>query len=409
MILSDNFKTTRVEARFIIDMDKKEVPLLELLSGLLIYTSKNYNTRKDFINKCKDLYDLSVSSNIKEDGKRTSLNIAISFLDGNYAYDNLFEDAVSFLKEIIYNPNIVDDSFDTESYNAINVNVKSDLETIIEDKSGYSKQKLFEVINEDRDDYISRVSKEYTEIIEKESGKSLVDFYKKVIDNSKLNIIVFGNIDFDKTEKIIKDNFSLDNKLNNELVDPNRYYKSYKKVLTRFESDKSSQAKLNIACFFKNNLSSYEKEVVIPVYNLILGGFANSIFFKDIREKHSLCYYIISNFSYYDNLLFIRSGIKKDNYEKVLSLIKKNIKNVADGKIPKNLIEEAKETYISSLKSTMDYPALLINNYYDNKIDNISLFEDRIEMIKNVTMDEVKKIASNVKIDAIYLFGGDSK
>ena len=112
MILSDNFKTTRVEARFIIDMDKNEVPLLELLSSLIIYTTKKYNTRKDFINKCKDLYDLAISSNIKEDCNRTSLNIAISFLDEKYSYDNLFEDAIDFLKEIIFNPNIIDDMFD---------------------------------------------------------------------------------------------------------------------------------------------------------------------------------------------------------------------------------------------------------------------------------------------------------
>ena len=408
MILSDNFKTTRVEARFIIDMDKKEVPLLELLSGLLIYTSKKYNTRKDFINKCKDLYDLSISSSIKEDGKRTSLNISMSFLDDKYSYDNLFEDSIKFLKEVIYNPNVKDDAFDEESYKAVNINITSELETIKEDKGGYSKLRLFEIISEDEKDFISRVGKEYKEIIDNANSKTIYEFYKKVIDNSMLNIIVFGNIDFDKTEKIIKDNF---NDINNKSfeVNPNRYYKPYKKVLTRFESDKSSQAKLNIACFLDDKITPYEKEVIIPVYNLILGGFANSVFFKNIREKHSLCYYIISNFSYYDNLFFIRSGINKDNYDKVISLVKKDIKNVAEGKISESLVEEAKETYISSLKSTMDYPALIVNNFYDNKIDNISLFEDRIENIKKVTLEDVKKVAKKVKIDAIYLFGGDSK
>ena len=407
MILSDNFKTTRVEARFILNMDKKEVPLLELLSSLLIYTSKKYNTRKDFINKCKDLYDSTITSNIKEDGNRVSLDLSISFLDEKYSSNTLFEEAIEFLKEIIYNPNINEEAFDEESYNAVEINLLSDLETIIEDKSRYSKLRLFEIINEDNN-YISRVSKEYKEIIEKSNNKMIYELYNKVINNSKLDIVVFGNIDFNKTEKVIKDKFGNISSIDVD-VNPNKYYKPYKKILTRFESDKSSQAKLNIACFLDDSLSSYEKEIVMPVYNLILGGFANSVFFKNIRETHSLCYYIISNFSYFDNLLVIRSGINKDNYDKVVTLIKKDIKKVANGNIPVELIEEAKETYISTLKSTMDYPPSIVNNYYDNQIDNISLFEDRMDQIKKVTLDDIKKVAGKVKIDAIYLFGGDSK
>ena len=147
----------------------------------------------------------------------------------------------------------------------------------------------------------------------------------------------------------------------------------------------------------------------MQVYNLILGGFANSLFFKNIREKHSLCYYISSNFYYYENILYIRSGISKNNYDKVIELIKKEMKRVKDGKFSESLLEEAKETYTSILKSTMDYPSSLINNYYDNKIDNISLFTDRFEEVKKVSMDDVKKLANKIDMNTIYLFGGDAK
>ena len=57
----------------------------------------------------------------------------------------------------------------------------------------------------------------------------------------------------------------------------------------------------------------------------------------------------------------------------------------------------------------MDYPSSLINNYYDNKIDNISLFTDRFEEVKKVSMDDVKKLANKIDMNTIYLFGGDAK
>lgn len=408
MIYNNNFKTTRIEARFIIDIENKEVPLLELLSNALIYTTKKYNTRKDFINKTKDLYDTIVAGNIKNDGNRISLVLSLSFLDNKYSTDNLLSEVIDFLHEIIFNPNIVDNKFDKESFEAIKLSVNSNLETIIEDKSRYSRLRLFEILNEDNNNYLSPVSKEYKEIIENTNEEDLSNFYNKVINNSKLNIVILGNIDFENTEKLFKDKF--DNFTSKKIdIIPFKEYEKNKKVLTRFESDKSQQAKLNIACNVDSNLSKYEKEVVIQIYNLILGGFANSLFFKNIREKYSLCYYISSNYFYYENILFIRSGISKNNYDKVIELIKKEMKKVQDGKFNESLLSEAKETYISILKSTMDYPSSLISNYYDNKIDGISLFNDRFADIEKVTVDDVKNIAKKIDLNTIYMFGGDSK
>ena len=408
MIFNKNFKTTIIEARFIIDKEKKEVPLMELLSNALIYTTKKYNTRKDFINKTKDLYDAITNVNVKSDGNRTSLILSVSCLDNKYSSDTLFKEVVEFFHEIIYNPNVTDNAFDNESFEAVKLNVNSNLETIIEDKSRYSRLRLFEILNENKKEYVSPVNKEYKEIIESATRSSLYDFYNKVINNCKLDIVILGNIDFDETEKIVKEYFNNSSRKDFS-IEPNVYYDKRKKILTRFETDKSQQAKLNIACNVDKDLSKYEKEVVMQVYNLILGGFANSLFFKNIREKHSLCYYISSNFYYYENILYIRSGISKNNYDKVIELIKKEMKRVKDGKFSESLLEEAKETYASILKSTMDYPSSLINNYYDNKIDNISLFTDRFEEVKKVSMDDVKKLANKIDMNTIYLFGGDAK
>ena len=147
----------------------------------------------------------------------------------------------------------------------------------------------------------------------------------------------------------------------------------------------------------------------MQIYNLILGGFADSLFFKNIREKHSLCYYISSNFSYYENVLYIRSGITKDNYDKIVDLIKKEMKRVVKGDFSNELLDEAKSTYKSMLITAMDYPANLVNNYYDNQIDSISLFKDRMDDIDKVSTEDIKKIASKVKMNTIFLFGGDSK
>jgi len=408
MIFNNNFKTTRVEARIITDIETKEVPILELLSSLLIYSSKKYNTRRMLLNKAKDLYDAIINSNIRIDGNRCSLIVSLSILNNEYAYDNLFNDAIDFLHEIIYNPNIVDGQFDEESFEAVKLILNSNIDTIIEDKSRYARLRLFQILNENDDSYISPLSDEYKNIINTITREEVSRFYNRVINNSTLDLIVLSNTKNENAENIIKNIFD-DTKNKNVFINPNKYYENNKKVITRFESDKTGQAKLAIACNLPNNLSSYEKEIVMPIYNLILGGFPNSLFFKNIREKHSLCYNISSYFYYYENILYIKSGIAKSNYDKTVQLIKKEMKKIRDGSFSEDLLSEAKETYISLLKSTMDYPSSLISNYYDNYLDNISLFSERIKSIEKVSSEDIINIANKVNIHTIYLFGGDSK
>lgn len=408
IIENKNFKTTRMEARLILDVNKKEVPLLELLSNALIYTSKNYKTRKDFVNHQKDLYDTLLIAGIQEEGYRTSLEIAMAFLADKYSYDGLLEDEIKNLYEVLYNPNIDNNSYDEGTYNAILLNYKAYIESLKEDKSKYSRLRLDDIINEDNANYISKLDKEYYKRIVNSTREELASIYNTVINNSKLDIVVLGDIDIDKTEKLFNKIFK-DCKCKNIDINPIKNYEVNKKIITRFEADKSSQSKLDIACVIDKNLTKYQKEVVLQVYNMILGGFANSLFFKNIREKYSLCYYISSNVSYYENSLFIRSGITKENYDKVVDLIKKEMKKLVKGDIPKGLLEDAKKSYITALTIAMDYPSSLVNNYYDNKIDNISLFKDRIEEINKVTIDDIKEVANKIKMNTVFLFGGDSK
>jgi hypothetical protein len=57
----------------------------------------------------------------------------------------------------------------------------------------------------------------------------------------------------------------------------------------------------------------------------------------------------------------------------------------------------------------MDYPSSLMNNYYDNYIDKISLFNERINSIEKVSMEDIVNVANKINIHTIFLYGGDSK
>ena len=140
---------------------------------------------------------------------------------------------------------------------------------------------------------------------------------------------------------------------------------------------------------------------------MILGGSSESKLFRNVREKNSLCYYISSNSNKIDNLLFITSGIAKSNMKKVVSLVKKELKNIQNGKITEDEIEKAKVKYISLVEEMYDYPSQIISYYYASEILNSDLPEERKKMVEKVTKEDIISVSKKIYIDTIYLLGGE--
>ena len=166
-------------------------------------------------------------------------------------------------------------------------------------------------------------------------------------------------------------------------------------VTERIEEDKINQSKLTIGCKLEN-LTEFEKNYVLTLYNIILGGGSESLLFQKIREENSLCYYISSSSNKVDNLLIISSGISKSNFKKTVSLIKKELKNIEKGNFDEGLIERAKIRYKSILDEIYDYPNQIISAYYAVEVLNTDFPEVRKEKIMSVTKEDIIKMSKKI-------------
>ena len=156
-------------------------------------------------------------------------------------------------------------------------------------------------------------------------------------------------------------------------------------------------------------MSKFEREYVLNIYNLILGATADSKFFKNIREKYSMCYYVSSVGNKLDNLFIITSGIAKENFEKMTTLINKEMNDMIEGNFSNEDIENAQKYYLSILEEVEDKPSQIISSYYAIDLMGIDPIETRKEKIMEVTKEDIMKLASKVSIDTIFLLGGDKK
>ncbi len=406
MIKTDKFKVTTIELIFCNEIKKEEITITNFLASSMCYTTKKYNTKIEFAKKLEELYSAKVFPSCYRLGKAYNVDINMNILNDKYSEKGLLKKGLDFLKEIVFNPNINNSSFDEKTFNVVKNDEKSQIEKEKEDPRRYSLLKLLENVNPD--EKYSYNTNGYLEDLEKITRENLCDFYKKYINDSIIDLFVVGDIDFEEVEELVKQRFNFKG---NKKIDFDPIIESKKhniKIKELYEKDNTNQAKLSIACTLEN-LTKYERFYVLNLYNIILGGSADSKFFKNIREKYSLCYYVSSLGNKLDNLILITSGITKDNYNKMMTLIKKEMNDMKKGNFSLDDLDKAKKYYLSLLEEIDDKPNQIIASYYAMDKINTDSLEERKRKTEKITKEEIMALGEKVFLDTSFLLGGDKK
>ena len=405
MIHTDKFKTITIEIIFQNKIEKKKITITNFLASMLSYSTKKFPTKNSLMLQMQDLYSVKLFPSCYRIGKCYNVDFNMCFLNEKYTEIGMYEKSLELLKNIIFDPNVNFESFDETSFNIVKNDEKSQIERIKEDPRKYSIIRMLQSLNEK--EVFSYSEYGYINDLEKITPNNLYQFYKEFINNSVIDIFIVGNIDFKETENLIKDKFKF------------RIFKKYKinpvlnNIIARkktqiiFEKEKTLQSKLSIGCVI-NNMTKFEREYVLNIYNLILGATADSKFFKNIREKYSICYYISSIGNKLDNLLIITSGINKENFDKTFSLIKKEMNDIQNGIFTDEEIENAKKYYLSLLEEALDNPNQIISSYYAMDLWEVDSLEKRKVEINKVTREDVINFSKKIYIDTVFLLGGDN-
>ena len=403
VIKTNNFKTVRVEVKFRNVVKKEEITLRNLLKMVLIESTKKFDTERKFVIESEELYDLKLSSTSSRVGNFTTLSFNLTFLNEEYTEKGLHNKSLDFLMEVLFNPNVSNNKFDSLSFN----NCVNKLEkSIMGRKDNKTKYSIFALLQHMGDYAYSYDQYGYLSDLKNIDEAKLYEYYKKVLMNDLVDVYVIGNVDSNEIKEYFINNFKINSfkkEKMNVLIDevlPRKRVKVFK------EEDDVNQTKIAIGLRF-NDVSEYERKYVLYVYNEILGGSGNSLLFDTVREKNSLAYYINSIAQGYDNLLIIYTGIDKDRVDLGLKLIKKTIKDIEKGKFTLDMFNNAVNMITSSLKLSLETQPSVINNYYAMNILNSDDINTRISKFEKVTKEDVINFSKKIKMDTIFLLEGD--
>lgn len=400
-IKTDKFKTVRMEIIFSREVKKEEMASFSFLCDLLTDSSKKYKTRKDIAIRLEELYKSVLYGITNKVGNLFMTSFVFEFIDPLYINeDNYLQEAVSFPFQIINNPRVKNEEFDITSFNIVKRRMLQEIESIKENPDKLAINNALRAMDENSSSCFRVLGTK--EDVEKLTVSNLYEAYENLFNHSNCDIFIIGNTNMDKIVDIIKDNFK--NRViklsKPKLLVNNNIRKKPLKVV-----DKSNFVQSTLVMIYNiKGLDKKNKDIDFHVFNYLLGsGGITSKLYKNLRSDNSLCYSVRSLYLKYDELLIVEVSLDKENVKLAEKLIKKSIKEMLDSDYSDDYLLDAKKNLMFSLKMGLDNNVSILNNYVFNVYDHLPLTEERIELINNVTREDLNKCAKSLQLNTIYI------
>ena len=305
------------------------------------------------------------------------------------------------LKFYVFNPLIVNNEFKNEYVNSEKENLKQIIQAKIDNKAKYAYERCIEEMYKNKPYGLYKFG--YIEDLENINSANLYDYYKTLINECKIDIFVSGNIN-EMVKNKLEENLSIKNiqprKAIYEISEKNEE-KEDKQENEIIDKLQVNQGKLVIGLDIKN--ITEDEKYSVSVYNILLGGSANSKLFQNVREKASLAYTASSSYLRQKNNIIIRAGIEIDNFEKALNLIKEQLDDMKNSKFQGQEVENAKQLIISTVNGIPDSQDAEITYYFGQELAGKSTdIEQYVENIRKVQPKQINEVAKKIDINTIY-------
>ena len=407
---TEKFKMSRLSLAFIYDADKIESPKKKLTFSTLMRGSKNYPTVTKINCALDDLYGTTVLYRYASDGDRHVFTFICEMLEEKYIPKSdkvdILRGTLKILQDILFCPLLDDDgAFLPEYVDSEKTIALDNIRAKINDQRAYSASKCKKIMFEDKACGISVDGDE--EIVSAFDNKQLIDCYKTIYDNVKVECAYIGSEQPENIKNLLENFFTC---MPASDVDCTYGYTSFKtnKPLTFTEEKKHvTQGRLSIGMTADAVLGD-DDYYAMSVFNEIFGGSSTSKLFMNVREKKSLCYYCNSVYLVSKGAIFIACGVNPENRDNAYNEILLQLDEMKKGNITPEEITTAKKLIGGALRQVYDSPGAIDGFAFRRTMAGISQTpEETLNKIEAVTYDDIVRVAQCVEPNTVYFLYGE--
>jgi len=400
----DRFKQEGISLQWVRPMCREEAALNALLPTVLLRGCQSAPDLRAITLRLDDLYGAAVGAQLRRVGDYQVTGLSCSVMKEKYALsgDQVFAPMLAFLQELQFCPLTENGVFCKDIVDSEKRNLLSAIAAQKNDKRAYASAQMLKTMCKGDSFGIPRLGEKAD--VEAITPESLYAHYQKLLRESPVQIFYVGATDPEKLADLLRPAFA---KLDRQPVTL--------PVQTPFndlgggdETEHMDVAQGKLSMGFVTPVTLRDPGfVATQVFNTVFGGGMISKLFMKIREEMSLCYDISSSYHGSKGILTVSAGIDPDMDTRVRQEILRQLEACQKGEISRQELTAAKQSLISSLKSTHDSPGAIEGYYAVAALSGLPLTpEAYIRAVEATTAEDVAQAAQKVRLHTVYFLKG---
>ncbi|AJE49919.1 MULTISPECIES: EF-P 5-aminopentanol modification-associated protein YfmF [Paenibacillus] len=395
------FKTFAISLYVGTPLREETVTRVGLVPFVLRRGTESYPQTTQFREQLEQLYGAGFGFDVYKRGDYQIVQFRMDTINDSFVNspDSLLDRSFAFLGEVLTKPALENGAFQTGYVQQERENVRKKLESIVNDKIRYAGERCMEEMCKDEPYRLHPLGQRSD--LDSISAQSLYEAYGEWLNNASMDLYVVGDTTLEEVEKFVDRYFQLNRSTETEYVleQPKSVERDVQTIVERLDVN---QGKLNMGLRTPITYGD-ERYASALMYNGILGGYPHSKLFVNVREKESLAYYASSRYDGHKGIGTIQSGIEIPNYEKAVTIIRKQLEDTQNGAITELEMTQTQAMIRNLLKEMQDSAFEMIAYDFNRQLSGKErTVEELLSQVEAVKVQDVQDAARTFRLDTIY-------
>ena len=403
-VQSKKFKTNKITVRFTTPLSLETVTGRMLSASMLETANKAYPTSQAFRRYLASLYGADISTSAYRRGQAHILDLTFTYVRDEFLSKKnvLTSRIMELVEQTLFAPLVLDGAFEPTLFEIEKKQLLASLATDMDDSFYFAHKELDSLFFHDE-----RLQLRYSDLrnsISNESPESSYTCFQNALKNDRIDFFFLG--DFNEVE-ITESLKSLPFTARKSDV-AIQYNQSYSNVLQEGMVQRNVGQSVLEMGYHSPVKYGDDQHLPMLVMNGLLGEFAHSKLFTNVRENAGIAYTVSSQLDLFSGLLRMYAGIDRGNRNQARKMMNHQLIDLKKGNFTDFELYQTKEMIRRSLLIAQDSQHTLVERIYLTALfGKATLDIDRLlEKLESVDKEAVCKAANSLKLQAIYFMEG---
>ena len=403
-VQSKKFKTNKITIRFTAPLSLETIAGRMLSASMLETANQVYPTSQVFRRYLASLYGTDISTSAYRRGQAHILDLTFTYVRDDFLSKKnvLTSRILELVKQTLFAPLVQDGAFEPALFEIERKQLLASLATDMDDSFYFAHKELDSLFFHDE-----RLQLRYSDLrnsISNESPESSYTCFQDALKNDRIDFFFIGDFnEVEITESLKSLPFTV--RENGVTI---QYHQSYSNVLREGMVQRNVGQSILELGYHSPVKYGDDEHLPMLVMNGLLGEFAHSKLFTNVRENAGIAYTVSSQLDLFSGLLRMYAGIDRENRNQARKMMNHQLMDLKKGNFTDFELYQTKEMIRRSLLIAQDSQHTLVERVYLTELFGKATFDidQLLEKLESVDKEAVCKAANSLKLQAIYFMEG---